>query len=432
MTAECVRILLVLLMLSIILCKAVPNSAFAESPSFVRQVVIDRPNDWFLIKSRMDESPIRTSDGNKIQIKTGKNLQDCTTMEKHRFYDISAVSYFSNGKTLNATIWLYHPLIEPPSNASEWLTPPIKDDPWYRIIYGMAIGIESAYDIQGSDYHARNVWNVYYDKNWAKIVEEMSPTINETKVSDIEDNYAGFFKREKKYIDLSLDLSSVTYPDRYSLLFYTQYIFIKDGRLCALSDISSHVSIPPPEFTISTSPNNIDLRPGEDKTIRLQIKSDTNTKSEVYFSTNQTDDIKLSLSPEKTSISPYGLATSRLHIKVSDNAQPFEYILPLSANMSIPTKSKIRGNVIDDITRNSVSANITENSNLTLTVLPPLRPDEHLNNFVNAWITPVSGMWSFLAGVAVIVGPLVIRLYAKKKQNRDKNKKLGDWFDVSK
>jgi hypothetical protein len=25
----------------------------------------------------------------------------------------------------------------------------------------------------------------------------MSPTINETKVSDIEDNYAGFFKREK-------------------------------------------------------------------------------------------------------------------------------------------------------------------------------------------------------------------------------------------
>jgi hypothetical protein len=41
-------------------------------------------------------------------------------------------------------------------------------------------------------------------------------------------------------------------------------------------------------------------------------------------------------------------------------------------------------------------------------------------------------MWSFLAGVAVIVGPLVIRLYAKKKQNRDKNKKLGDWFDVSK
>ncbi len=427
MTTEYVRIPLLLLMLSIILCMAVPNNAFADSPPFVRQVVIDRPNDWFLIKSRMDTSPIYTSDGNIIHIETGKNLEDCTTREQHRFYDISAVTYSSNGKTLNATIWLYYPLIQPPLNASEWLTPPIKDDPWYRIIYGMAISIRSAYDIEGSDYHARNIWNVY-DESWTRILEEMPPTINETKVSDIKDNYAGFFEGEKKYIDLSLDLSSVTYPDRYSLLFYTQYIFIKDGRLCAVSDISSQVSIPPPEFTISTSPNNIDLRPGEEKTIRLQIKSDTNTKSEVSFSTNQTDDIKLSLSPKKTSIPPHGLATSHLHIEVSDNAQPFEYTLPLSANMSIPTESKMRGSVINDITRNSVSANITENSNFTLTVLPPLRPDEHLNNFVNAWINPVSGMWSFLAGVAAVIGPFVIRLYAKKKQNKGKNKKLGDWF----
>jgi hypothetical protein len=401
------------------LCKAIHNNAFADSPSFVRQVIIDRPNDWFLIKSLADTSPIYTADGNMISIETGKNLEDCTTTIQHRFYDISAVSYFSNGRALNATIWLYYPLIQPPSNASEWLTPPIKDDPWYRIIYGMAIGIHSAYDIEGSDYHVRDVWNVY-DEGWTRILEEMSPTINETKVSAMGDNYVNSFQREKKYIDLSLDLSSITYPDRYSLLFYTQYIFIKDGRLCAVSDISSHVSIPPPEFTISTSPNNIELRPGEEKTIRLQIKSNTNTKSEVSFSTNETDDIKLSPSPKKTSIPPYGLATSNLHIGVSDIAQPFEYILPISANMSIPTESKLRGNVINDITRNSVSANITENSNLTLTVLPPLRADEHLNNFVNAWITPVSGMWSFLAGVAAVIAPLAIRLYTKKKQNRDK------------
>jgi hypothetical protein len=41
-------------------------------------------------------------------------------------------------------------------------------------------------------------------------------------------------------------------------------------------------------------------------------------------------------------------------------------------------------------------------------------------------------MWSFLAGVAAVIGPLVIRLYAKKKQNKDKTKRLGDWFDFSK
>jgi hypothetical protein len=248
----------------------------------------------------------------------------------------------------------------------------------------------------------------------------------------LKDSHTGLFKGEKKYTDLSLNLSSVTYPDRYSLLFYTQYIFIKDGRLCAVSDISSEVSVPPPEFTVSTSPNNIELRPGEEKTIRFQIKSDTAFKSEASFTTNQTDDIRLNVSPKKMSIPPNGLATSHLHIGISDNAQPFEYILPLSANMSIITGSKIRGNVVNDIATNSVRANITENSNLTLTVLPPLRPDEQLNNFVNAWITPVGGMWTLLAGIAAVIGPLVVRLYAKQKQNKNKNKKLGEWFDVSK
>ena len=422
MTTERVRIPLLLLILPIILCKAAPNNAFAESPPFVRQVVIDQPNDWFLIRSPNDTSPIYTSDGNTIQIEIGKNLQDCITMEQHRFYDISAVSYFSNGKTLNATIWLYHPLIEPPLNASEWLTPPIIDDPWYRIIYGVAIGIQSAYDMKGSDYHVRNIWNVY-DGGWTRILEEMppQPTITETKVSNIKDGDTGLSNGENKYTELSPNLSSITYPDRYSLLFYTQYIFIKDGRLCALSDISSEVSIPPPEFTVSASPNNIDLRPGEEKTIRFQVKSDTAFKSEASFTTNQTEDIKLTISPNKTSVPPNGLAPSQLHIEVSDNAKPFEHILPLTANMSIITGSKMRGNVVNDIERNSVSANITENSNLTLTVLPPLRLDEHLNNFVNAWITPIGGMWTFLAGVAAVIGPMVIRLYAKQKQNKDKS-----------
>lgn len=427
MTTKCVILLLFLLLLSIVSCKPVLNNAIAVSPPFSRQVIIDPPNDWFLMRSPIDMSPIYTSNGKTILIETGKNLQGCTTMEKHRFYDMSAVSYSSDGKTLNATIWLYHPLMQPPSNASEWLTPPINDDPWYGIIFGTSIAIHSAYDTEGSDYDARNGWNVYNGK-WVRTLEEMSPPplINLTKISDIKGNYAGFLEGEKNYVDLSVDLSSLTYPDQYGLLFYTQYIFIKDGRLCGLSDISSKVSIPPPEFTMSTIPNNIDVRPGEEKIVRLQIKSHTNTKSVVTFSTSQPDDVKLSHSPKKISIPPYGVATSNLQIRVTDNAQPLEYLLPLSANVSIPTEAKMRGNGINDITRNPVSANITENSNLTLTVLPPLKAEEHLNNFVNAWITPVSGIWSFLAGAAVVVGPLVIRLYAKKKQNKDKSKKVSN------
>ena len=432
LTRERIGIQLLLLVLLAISCKAVSNNAFAESPSFERQVIIDQPNDSFLIRSRMDTSPVYTSDGNVTWIQNGKNLQDCTPTKQHRFYDISAVSYFSNGKTLNATIWLYHPLIQPPLNASEWLTPPIINSPWYRIIYGMAIGIQSAYDAKGGDYHVRDVWNVN-GRGWTTILAEMPPPpMSNTKISYIKGSSSGLLEGAKNYTELSLNLDSITYPDRYSLLFYTHYIFIKDRHLCFVSDISSEVSIPPPQFIISTSPNNIELRPGEDKTIRFQVKSNTVFKSEASIAANQSDDIKLSVSPKKVSIPPNGLATSRLHIEVSDSAQPLEHLLPLSANMSIITGSKMRGSVVNDITRDSVRANITEDSDLILTVLPPLRPSEHLNNFVEAWITPVGGMWTFLAGIAAVIGPLVVRLYAKKKQNKDKIKKLGEWFDVSK
>jgi hypothetical protein len=41
-------------------------------------------------------------------------------------------------------------------------------------------------------------------------------------------------------------------------------------------------------------------------------------------------------------------------------------------------------------------------------------------------------MWTLLAGIAAVMGPLVVRLYSKKNQNKDKNKKIGEWFDVSK
>ena len=74
--------------------------------------------------------------------------------------------------------------------------------------------------------------------------------------------------------------------------------------MCGISDISNRVYVPPPEFLISTSPSSLDLRPAEEKTIRLQIKSNTNTKYDVFFSTNKTDGVELTLSPNKLQFLP--------------------------------------------------------------------------------------------------------------------------------
>lgn len=405
-------------------------NAFANSPSFVRQVIVDPSNDWFFVKPAMNSSLIKASDGRIIPIQTGRSTEDCIPAEKNRFHDISAVSYFSNGKALNATLWLYHPINQPQLNASEWLSPPFKDVPFYRLLYGMSIAVHSTYDVEGSDYHVRNFWSIY-DKNWTRMLEEMPPTTNETKIL-VKKSYlpsgSSLFEK-KKYVELSLNLDAVTYPNQYSLLFYTIYVFIKDGRLCGISDISNRVYVPPPEYLISTSPNSLDLRPAEEKTIRLQIKSNTNTRSDVFLATNKTDGVELTLSPNKASIPPYGLATSRLNVKVSENVKPFEYLIPISANMSIPTESKIRGSVSNDIMRNSISANISQNSNFTLDVLPPLSPAEQLNNFYQSWLSPISGIWTFLVGVATVTIPFIIRLYTRKK---NKNKNLSGWFSISK
>jgi hypothetical protein len=57
----------------------------------------------------------------------------------------------------------------------------------------------------------------------------------------------------------------------------------------------------------------------------------------------------------------------------------------------------------------SVYTNQTLNPNpsyLTMTVLPPPTIPQQLNTFVKDWISPISGLWTFLAGIAVIVGPL--------------------------
>jgi uncharacterized Tic20 family protein len=59
--------------------------------------------------------------------------------------------------------------------------------------------------------------------------------------------------------------------------------------------------------------------------------------------------------------------------------------------------------------------------------MPPSTFSQQLNNFVKDWISPISGLWSFLAGIAVIIGPLAIRWYSKKH-----NKKISDWFKSAK
>jgi hypothetical protein len=105
------------------------------------------------------------------------------------------------------------------------------------------------------------------------------------------------------------------------------------------------------------------------------------------------DNILMTFSPNRTNIPADGFVTSNLKLRAPDNATPRDYTIPVSALITYP--SEFFGNP---------SANVTENSNITVTVLPSLTIPEQLNIFLHDWFNPLTGvittLLSISAGVA--------------------------------
>jgi hypothetical protein len=421
-TSNCILSLFVLIIIIILVYESLFYEVFASSPSFARQGIEDAASDWSsTIKNIASNLPVNKTE-NTVECKQG--------VQYFLSPDIVGVNYFSDGETLNATIWLSSPFEEPTSNKP----------PFFHIgrTYAWLIDINSAYDTrQGPDYKVIINWNIL-NHRWTRTVQEWSSTPGEDKIFgteefmilDQENNYTGFFEKGKNYVNLSLNLSEISSPDQYSMSFYVLDYFKTKVAFCTIQDITDLVHIPPPEYIISASPSSVTLRSGEEENIELQLKSTGKLNSDAVLSTNQIDDnIELNFIPNQTSVPPSGMATSRLHVEVLENASIGIHTLPIIANISFPT---ILTNLFSsEISSNPTSVSIFEYSNFTITVLPPFTFGEQLDNFYKAWLSPISGIWTFLAGVAAVITPLVIRLYSKR-QNKGKDKKLSDWFNRGK
>lgn len=440
----------------IIICLHVSHYVFAFSSPFTRQEIIDpKPNDWTLVNTPKES----TFQVNNFFNNTPVNLlyeQNITACEKakekdekeNHFHppDISSVTYHSDGKTLNATIWLSSPFIDPPQNAEAWLSPTVQDAPWYQIRYGLSIAVHSTYDTQGTDYSLMYRWdalnkNTTLGKNWTRTVMELSPE-GDQKVLEPTKKYNIFSANgQKRYIDLSLDLTNLLYPDQYDLLFYAYDYFIENGHVCPLVDITPRVYNPPPVFTISTSPSSLEIRPGEEKSITLKLQSSANIKSYVHFFTNQTDKlkdkIKLNITSSNIAIPTYGIVTSDLNLKVAADTKPSSYQLPIFSNIYILTEAKPRRSIFTgEFINNSASENLNKTSILTITVIPPMNLLDYINSILNSWGTPVKELIGLAAAVGTIggVGPHIVRLIGKwrtKEKDKENEKRKGDNGNVA-
>ena len=132
-------------------------------------------------------------------------------------------------------------------------------------------------------------------------------------------------------------------------------------------------------------------------------------------------DLKMTFTPNRTSVPANGMVVSSLRVKASEDIGDKPYTLPLYATISFPPTVGIKGQ--DKTFNNTSSERVEENSYLTLTVLPSLTPEERLENFYESWLSPISGIWTFLAGVAPVIAPLIISIYKKRQDKKNKNKK---------
>ena len=93
---------------------------FAESPSFVRQEIIDDSGDWNFWSGPSDSSnkiQRDTQSGNIVEVDRANSSEQCQISDDNNLSpDIQSVSYVSDGKTLNATVWLTSQFEEPPLN----------------------------------------------------------------------------------------------------------------------------------------------------------------------------------------------------------------------------------------------------------------------------------------------------------------------------
>jgi hypothetical protein len=393
---------------------AVTNSVFAESPPLVRQEIQDELHDVIMIDdrnstiTRLTESAVRGS------------------YEKFDSIDIDRVSYFSDGKVLNATIWLRTP------GLSHSFLPPEN----FPLNFGINVDVNPnpAIGVGGVDYHKEVANYLIFDlpinntENKNSWIEDTHETISYgphryLKVSEQNYNYTRVLhlQAEKAYgvyhLPLSLDLTAIASPDKYKVLFYTLSSSSDQNRI---TDFTSWIDIPPPTFVMSTSPSTIELRPGDSKDIGAILKSTGGSVHRVADYTMLENESGIQVMPEveKLNRSAIGVEPVSFHLEAPQNIQTGEYAIPIMANVS--TGSAIPSEFMGVKRYNSsipTESFVTTVANLTIRILEPFSPSER---FREIWDT-YGGFISLVGGgFAAGFSALLFDRLKNRKQNPEK------------
>jgi hypothetical protein len=293
--------------------------------------------------------------------------------------------------------------------------------------YWMVIDVQSTFD-KGSDYSvdyaSRYTGNEPFDK-WRKYVYEISSNGHYRTLDSKYDLYntSTFdpFYNPDNFILMDFDLKQANFPAKYSIYIYKINGFDIDNERCEIIDTTGWVPIPPPKFSISASPDSINLRPNEEKNVKLQIHNNSTLNANLTVSILDKQNEGLNVTPIPTTLSLIPNSDNSLNIKVKNTSNKqdiLSHVVPINLRVSFPQNTTIFGQNVT--IPNTVGADTMQSYYYTVTTLPDKNTKDYLDELAG-WISPLNILWTFLAAIGGLLVPFLIRMYTKQKQNEGRS-----------
>jgi len=429
-----------ILVIIIIIIYKLPEEVFALSP-FVHQEIPGN-NKWYdlnnggYINNTAKEYSFNVynsafqrpymEEGEPTELNNGTNKQhdlgaNGAYPNLNNLSHLDGVSYVSDGKFLNLTLWLSSPFENQPSD--------------HKPIYGVLIDIDANPNTgwQGVDYLFQVGWN-NKTNNWVYEAEEWSSN-KQARIFNEKDNYTGFFGKggiigntpdnyNNKYVHLSLDLDEIGPFSQGSAVFFIEYDFEKGERI---ADFTNWVPIPPPKFDIVPSPSNVAIGPLDNKIVQVEIVSNTSLPSKVLLNAEQPAGIRLNFPNREKEIyvPPYGIGRTYLSIYNMQNSNLNASKLQISAEIGFPNPTPQYFNFLGNKNIEVGSAKQIQRAYLSLSFLPPASLIEII---VRAWNNIGVAISGFIGLAVAIIGLIkkesLFKIWNKLTQKR----KYKNWY----
>ena len=360
---------------------------------------IDMKND--IIESKVDEFIYESNESRR----TIANTTKCGSRLIPS--DIISANVVIGEKFINSTLWFSNPFfVNYPENV-------------VGVTYSMSIVDNS--EVSLPLYTLAVSWSQSY--GWQKTLYQHPLSNNSSRPLTPNTNYSSNLYgnvssiehgEEFGYLDIILDKTHrINLPNDYNILFHS---LIFDDESCYKLDLFDKIFDIPYVDSVLNSSENIDIRPGEEKTIEIRVQSTPGSKPVINFlDVNQSADLYLHFPQSEVQSNSDGVVFTLAKLKISPDIDPHLYTIPIHYNVT--TKSFVAHPLMFKNTRVIQIGETEPRENLdylTISVLPKeslAEKSEALFKSYGGWLNLV------VSFIAALIGAYAgSRIYKHKKQ----------------